>query len=128
MHIQRDYYYTKEHEWVSIDDQLATMGITEFAQENLGDIVYLEVPDVGQKVFQGERFGIIESVKVSSDLYSPVTGTIADINHAAKDNPILINDDPTNQGWIVKIEVENQSQLSSLLKAEEYEKLVKKNK
>jgi len=97
--------YTKTHEWVSVDGKTATIGITDFAQAQLGDVVFLDLPSPGRKLAKGESFGVIESVKAASDLYAPVAGTIASINDKLASNPELVNSDPYGDGWLLKLEL-----------------------
>src|SRR5579859_24235 len=97
--------YTKTHEWLVVDGKTATVGITDFAQAQLGDVVFLELPKPGRKVAQGEAFGVIESVKAASDLYAPVNGTVAQVNDKLASNPELVNSDPYGEGWILKVEL-----------------------
>lgn len=96
--------YSQTHEWVAVEGKVATVGITDFAQSQLGDVVFLELPRVGQRLTAGEGFGVIESVKAASDLYSPLTGTVVEINNRLADNPELVNGDPLGEGWLVKVE------------------------
>jgi len=114
--------YTKTHEWIELSDGTGTVGITNYAQERLGDVVYVELPDVGKKVKKGEAVLTVESVKAASDVYSPVDGEVVEVNETLNDNPGLINEDPEGKGWIFKIKVENSSQLDELLSEEEYKK------
>lgn len=123
-HIPEELYYTKEHEWAQVDENIVTVGITEFAQEQLGEIVYVELPEEGQKVTQGQSFGVIESVKAASDLYSPVSGTVIEINAGLNDDPSVLNDDPMNQGWLIRIEMDTEKELANLMRAPEYKKVV----
>ena len=97
--------YTKTHEWITVDGKTATVGITDFAQAQLGDLVFLDLPKAGRKVSRGEAFGVIESVKAASDLYAPVTGTVAAVNDKLSSNPELVNSDPYGEGWILKVEL-----------------------
>jgi glycine cleavage system H protein len=97
--------YTKTHEWLTVDGKMATVGITDFAQAQLGDVVFLDLPKAGRKVSRGEAFGVIESVKAASDLYAPVTGTVAAVNDKLSSNPELVNSDPYGEGWIMKVEL-----------------------
>lgn len=117
--------YTEEHEWASVDDEkkIATIGITDFAQSELGDIVFLELPSIGDQVKEGKTIGSIEAVKTVADLYSPVSGTISEVNETLEDEPELINEDPYNKGWIVKIEMSDPSELDELLSVKEYKKI-----
>ena len=98
-------YFTKTHEWVSVDGKTATIGITDFAQAQLGDVVFLDLPSPGRKLAKGESFGVVESVKAASDLYAPVAGTIASVNDKLGSNPELVNSDPYGDGWILKLEL-----------------------
>jgi len=126
--VREDYYYTKEHEWAQVDENIVTVGITEYAQKALGEVVYIEFPEEGQKVTQGEPFGVVESVKAVSDLYAPVSGTVIEVNSSLGDNPGPINDDPMNDGWIIRIEMDAEKELMNLIKAPEYAKLISKEK
>lgn len=123
-HIPEELYYTKEHEWAQVDENIVTVGITEFAQEQLGEIVYVELPEEGQKVTQGQTFGVIESVKAASDLYSPVSGTVIEINAGLNDDPSVLNDDSMNEGWLIRIEMDTEKELANLMRAPDYKKLV----
>jgi len=96
-------YYTETHEWVTVQDSLATIGITEYAQAQLGDVVFLELPRVGKLLETGDSFGVIESVKAASDLYSPVAGTVAEVNESLNATPELVNRDPYGEGWLIKV-------------------------
>lgn len=124
--VPEDLYYTKDHEWAYVDENIVTVGVTSFAQENLGEIVYAELPDEGQKVTQNEPFGVIESVKAVSDLFAPVTGTVIETNAVLMDKPGTLNDDPWNDGWLIRIEMDTEKELASLIKASEYKKLIAK--
>ena len=123
-HIPEDYYYSKDHEWAQVDENIVTIGITEFAQQSLGEIVYVELPEEGQKVTQGEPFGVVESVKAVSDLFAPVSGTVIEINQSIGDDPAVLNDDPINNGWLIRIEMDTEKELASLMRAPEYKKLI----
>lgn len=112
--------YTKEHEWVRIDGEVALIGITEYAQKELGDVVYVELPEIGAEIAQFETCGTIESVKTVSDLYAPLSGKIAKVNDALDETPELINNDPYNAGWIAEIQMSAQQECENLLSAEEY--------
>lgn len=124
--VPEELYYTKDHEWAYVDENIVTVGVTSFAQESLGEIVYAELPDEGQKVTQNEPFGVIESVKAVSDLYAPVTGTVIEMNTALVEKPGIINDDPWNEGWLVRIEMDTEKELAALMRAPEYKKLIAK--
>src|SRR5882672_9516998 len=119
-----DYRYTKDHEWIDPAGDRGKVGITDYAQRQLGDVVYLELPDVGAKVKAGQSFGTIESVKAVSELYSPVTGEIVEVNAALKDKPEIVNKDPHNS-WMVVIKLTNASETAGLLDAAQYTDLVK---
>jgi glycine cleavage system H protein len=123
-HIPEDYYYTKDHEWAQVDENIVTVGITEFAQNALGEIVYVELPEEGQKVTQSESFGVIESVKAVSDLYAPVSGTVIEINSSLTEDPTSLNDDPVNNGWLIRIEMDTEKELATLMRAPDYKKLI----
>ena len=115
--------YTKDHEWTSLDREgHATIGITDFAQQSLGDIVFVELPEIGSDLTKEESFGVVESIKSVSDLYAPLTGKVVEVNEALQDSPELLNEDPY-ANWMVKIEISNQDEVSSLLGSPDYEKL-----
>lgn len=116
--------YTKEHEWVKIDGNKATVGITDFAQNELGDIVFVELPEVGDTVTLGESFGSVESVKTVSELYSPLSGTVVEINEELSDSPELVNESAYEGAWMIVIELSNESEVEELLTAEAYEELI----
>jgi glycine cleavage system H protein len=116
--------YTKEHEWISVEGEVATVGITEYAQDQLGDIVFLEIETKGQTLSKDETFGTIEAVKTVSDLFMPVSGEVMEINPALESNPELVNQDPYDKGWMVKIKMTNNSELSDLLNADAYSAVV----
>lgn len=118
--IPEELRYTEDHEWVKLTDGEAQYGITDYAQEELGDIVYIELPEVGEDVEKGDMIGVIESVKTVSDLYAPMTGTITKVNDELEESPETINDDPYGDGWIVKIEYEDKSEYESLMDGEEF--------
>lgn len=127
-HIPEENYYTKDHEWASVDENIVTVGITEYAQNALGEIVYVELPEEGQKVTQNEAFGVVESVKAVSDLYAPVSGTVIEVNMSLLDDPGVLNDDPMNNGWMIRIEMDTEKELANLIRAPEYKKLVSEKK
>ena len=120
MEIEENFLYTKEHEWVSIEDNIATMGITDYAQEALGDVTYAELPEEGAEVEQFEQFVSVESVKAASDIYAPVGGKVTEVNRKLEDTPALINKDCYGKGWIAKIEVRDMDESTNLMSAEEY--------
>lgn len=123
-----DYSYTKEHEWIKKDGSEVTVGITNYAQKELGDIVYVDLPAAGKKFAMGEAFGSIESVKAVSEIYAPVNMEIVSVNSAVTDAPELINQDPHGKGWLVKVKLSNESDLDSLLNSQEYEDLISQEK
>ena len=116
--------YSKEHEWAKVDGNIAIVGISDYAQKELGDIVYVEVPNVGEELSQGDVFGTVEAVKTVSDLYMPVSGKIVEFNEKLNDTPELINTDPYGEGWIIKVEMTNPDELNNLMSAEEYKNMV----
>jgi glycine cleavage system H protein len=118
-----DLRYTREHEWVRRQDGDATIGITSFAADELGDIVYLDLPEVGAKLEQGATFGVVESVKAVSDLYAPVSGAVTEVNEALRDNPETVNTDAFGSGWIVKVRLDDPSQVDELLDSGQYSEL-----
>jgi len=118
--------YTKDHEWVRIDGNVGTIGITEYAQGELGDIVFVELPSVGKGDEAGQTFGTVEAVKAVSDLYSPVTGTVKDINKEIQDSPELVNKEPYERGWMIKVTLSDPDQVKNLLDVEAYKKLIAK--
>lgn len=124
--VPEENYYTKDHEWASVDENMVTVGVTEFAQDSLGEIVYVELPETGQKVTQGEPFGVVESVKAVSDLLAPVSGTVVEVNEGVIEDPGVINDDSMNDGWLVRIEMDSEKELANLMRAPDYRKLISK--
>jgi glycine cleavage system H protein len=121
MNIPANLLYTKDHEWIKIEGTTGTIGITDFAQGELGDIVYIDInPDLSE-ITEGQSFGTIEAVKTVSDLYAPVDGKVIELNKNLNDNPQLVNSDPYGEGWIIKIEVVNSAQLNNLLSPEAYQ-------
>ena len=125
MNIPSKLKYTKDHEWIQVEGTIATIGITDFAQGELGDIVYVDVDTLDDTVSEGEVFGSVEAVKTVSDLFMPLTGEVIEFNDALEDDPELVNSDPYNKGWMIKIEFTDNSQLEDLLDATAYEILVK---
>lgn len=113
-------YFTPAHEYASVDGKVATCGITDFAQAALGDIVFVDLPEVGDDFEAGESFGSVESVKAASDVYAPVSGTVVEVNDALSDEPGVVNESPEDQGWFIKIEMEDESELEKLLTPESY--------
>ncbi len=114
-------YYTKEHEWVTVDGDTATVGITKHAAEQLGDIVFVEAPEPGTQVEQGAEAGVVESVKAASDVYAPVSGEVVEVNEKLADNPGLVNEDAEGEGWFYKVKMSNPDELNALMDAAAYE-------
>lgn len=126
MEFPDDLKYTKEHEWVRLlDNGIAAMGITDYAQNQLGDIVYLELPKEGEAVEQGEPFGVVESVKAVSDIYAAVSGTVTEINDPLTESPETLNEDCYEEGWLIKVKLANSNELSELMTTEQYQAYVK---
>ena len=124
MNIPDNLFYTKEHEWVKVEGDIATVGITDFAQKELGDIVFVEVETVDEDLDIEEAFGTIEAVKTVSDMFMPVSGTVTELNEALEDEPETINKDPYGEGWIIKIKMSDSSQVEGLLSADAYKGLI----
>lgn len=124
MNIPQSLKYTADHEWVKIEGNQATVGITDFAQNELGDIVYVDINTVGKRVEKGAIFGTVEAVKTVSDLFSPITGIVKEVNPALSGNPEHVNAQPYEGGWMIKMEVEQESEIAELLSAEDYKKLI----
>ncbi len=124
MNLPSDIKYTKEHEWTKIEGNVATVGVTDFAQSELGDIAWIEMPEIGAETKKGDPFGTIEAVKTVEDLFAPLTGKIVEINEGILDSPEWVNDDPYGKGWIAKIEFSDEAELADLLSAEQYSGLV----
>ncbi len=125
MNLPDNLKYTDDHEWVDIKDDIAIIGITDFAQSELGDIIFVEFPDTGISINQKDTVGTLEAVKTVADIYSPVTGEVLEINDNLESNPELINEDPYQNGWILKIKIKNINELDGLLSNSDYEKLIK---
>ena len=123
MAIPQDLKYTEEHEWIRVTDDIATVGITDYAQDQLGDVVYVDLPSSGTSLTQFGKLGEIESVKAVSDIYAPLTGEVTESNTGLNDNPEVVNTDPYEKGWLVKVKIANTQELDGLLSAESYEKL-----
>jgi len=119
-----DYRYTKDHEWIKIEGQRGTIGITDYAQHELGDVVFVELPKVGARIKAGESFGSVESVKAVSDIFSPVSGEVTEINSALADAPEKINSDPHGSAWLVRIKLDDPSEANSLMDAQAYQSYV----
>jgi len=128
MEFPEDVKYSKEHEWVRVEGNVATVGISDYAQEQLGDIVFVELPAVGDKVSKEDAFGVVESVKAVSDIYAPVSGKVLEVNDDLPDNPEIINEDPYEDGWMIKIEMNDPEDLEDLMGAVEYEEYVAEEK
>ena len=124
MEIPAGLRYSKEHEWVATEEEVATIGITDYAQEQLGEIVYVELPAVGDKISKDDAFGVVESVKAVSDIYAPVSGTVVEVNQELPESPEMINEDPYGDGWLVKVKVSDATEIDDLLDHEEYDELV----
>lgn len=124
MNLPSELKYTKEHEWIRVEGNTAIVGITDYAQSELGEIVFVEVETVGETMAAGDVFGTVEAVKTVSDLYLPVDGTILEFNEELEDAPELVNEDPFGKGWMIKVEIKNAEQLSALLSAEEYQAII----
>ena len=120
MAVPNDLYYASTHEWLRIDENIATVGITDFAQNQLSDITFVELPDVGREVEAGDEVAVVESVKAASDIYAPVAGTIVEVNGDLEDSPDMINASPYNAGWLFKIEVRKEEDVDNLMSSEEY--------
>ncbi|MEW6061362.1 MAG: glycine cleavage system protein GcvH [Bacteroidota bacterium] len=126
MNFPEELKYTKDHEWIRIEGNIGTVGITDYAQSELGDVVFVELPAVGKKVEFGQSFGTVEAVKAVSDLYSPVTGEVTEINKEIQDSPELVNKEPYERGWMIKVKLANIEEVKNLLDAEAYKKLIAK--
>lgn len=126
MNVPEELKYTKEHEWLRSDGDLATVGITDYAQSELGDIVFVELPRAGDTVSQGEPFGTIEAVKTVADLFSPVTGEVSEVNPKIEEDPAVMNKDPYGEGWMIKVRMSDSSQINSLLSPTDYRALIEK--
>lgn len=125
MEFPDDLKYTKEHEWVKMDGNIATVGITDYAQDQLGDVVYLEFPEEGEAVTKGDAFGVVESVKAVSDIYAPVSGEVVELNDPVKEGPEVLNEDPYGEGWLVRVEMSNLEELDELLDSKAYQAYIK---
>lgn len=124
MEFPKELKYTKDHEWIRVDGEIGIVGITEYAQSELGDIVFVELPDIGTKLEQGKQFGTIEAVKTVSDLYAPVSGEVLEVNAVLKDSPELVNKEPYGGGWMLKIKIFDKRELDSLLDASKYATMI----
>ena len=126
MSISANLKYTKDHEWIKIDGNIATVGITDFAQGELGDIVYVDISSVGQSLNQHDVFGTVEAVKTVSDLFMPLSGKVTEFNKSLESGPEKVNSDPYGDGWMVKVEISNAAETSGLLSADQYKELIGK--
>jgi glycine cleavage system H protein len=124
MEFPEELKYTEEHEWVLVEDELVTVGITDFAQDQLGDVVFVELPAVGAMVEAGKPFGVVESVKAVSDVYSPVTGEVVEVNEELPDAPETINTSPYGDGWMIKVKPSNEAELDELMGADAYQEFI----
>lgn len=124
MSVQKDLYYTEEHEWLKVDDGEGTIGITDHAQSELGDIVFVDLPGEGKEFSKGDAIGTIEAVKTVSDIYAPISGEVTEVNETLDEEAEKINQDPYGEGWIVKVKLSDKSEIDELLSAEEYEDLI----
>lgn len=128
MNIPDDLKYTKEHEWVKVDGKFAIVGVTDYAAEQLGDIVYAELPKVGEEITKDDAFGVLESVKAVSDCYAPLSGKVVEINDALADNPESVNEAPYGDGWMIRIEINNPSEIDNLMDHNEYKAFIAEEK
>ena len=117
-------YFTKDHEWISVDGDVGTVGITDYAQEQLGDVVFVELPEVGKTVAAGDEAGVVESVKAASEIYAPVSGEVVEANQALADEPAKVNEAPEGDGWFIKIKLSDKSQLDALMDPDAYKAYV----
>jgi glycine cleavage system H protein len=116
--------YSQEHEWVAVDNNIATIGITDYAQEQLGDVVYVELPEVSTTVIKDDAFGVVESVKAVSDIYAPVSGTVTEVNADLADAPETVNEDPYGDAWMIRVEMSDPAELDDLMTAAEYQQFI----
>ncbi|HEV8715649.1 MAG TPA: glycine cleavage system protein GcvH [Candidatus Binatia bacterium] len=124
MEFPKELHYSHEHEWVAVEENIATIGITDYAQEQLGDVVYVELPEIGAQVTKDEAFGVVESVKAVSDIYAPVSGTVTEINVSLPDSPETVNEDPYGDAWMIRVEMSDPGELDDLMTAAQYKKFV----
>ena len=125
MNFPEDLKFSKEHEWVRISGNIATIGVSDYAQDQLGEVVFIELPDEGEEFEKDDAFGVIESVKSVNDIYAPLTGRIVDVNDPVVDSPEIVNEDPYGEGWLVKIELSDPKELGELMSAKDYEAYIK---
>ncbi|SGZ14597.1 glycine cleavage system protein GcvH [Staphylococcus aureus] len=124
MAVPNELKYSKEHEWVKVEGNVATIGITEYAQSELGDIVFVELPETDDEINEGDTFGSVESVKTVSELYAPISGKVVEVNEELEDSPKFVNESPYEKAWMVKVEISDESQIEALLTAEKYSKMI----
>ncbi len=124
MKLPEGYLFTKEHEWVHIEDNIVTVGITDFAQQSLGDITYVQLPKEGEDIHRDDPFGVVESVKAVSDLYAPVSGRVVEVNQPVLTAPELVNEDPYHDGWLLKVEVKDAADREGLMSGDEYKEYI----
>lgn len=124
MAVPSEFKYSKEHEWVKVEGNTVTIGITEYAQGELGDIVFVELPEVDDEINEGDTFGSVESVKTVSELYAPVSGKVVESNEELEDSPEFVNESPYEKAWMVKVELSDESQLDDLLSADQYKEMI----
>lgn len=124
MEFPQELRYSHEHEWVTVEENIATIGVTDYAQEQLGDVVYVELPQVGTQVTKDEAFGVVESVKAVSDVYAPVSGTVTEINVSLPDSPETVNEDPYGDAWMIRVEMSDPNELEDLMTAAQYKEFV----
>ena len=124
MNVPDNLKYTEEHEWIAVEGDIATVGVTDYAQGELGDLVFIELPQVKDQVTFGESFGTVEAVKAVSDLFAPLSGSVAEINELLADDPEIVNKDPYGEGWMIKIKISDADELTALLSAESYKELI----
>lgn len=125
MNVPDELFYTEEHEWVMVEGETATIGITDYAQEELGDVVFVELPDVGDAFTAKESFGSVESVKAVSEIFSPVSGEVIEVNESLTDAPETVNEDPYGDGWMIRLQLENPGELDSLMSPDDYKEFLK---
>lgn len=120
--------YSKEHEWIATDELVATIGITDHAQDELGEIVYIELPAVGDKISKDDPFGVVESVKAVSDIYAPVSGTVVEVNEDLPESPEVVNEDPYGDGWLIKVKISDMSEVDDLMDSDKYLEMIAREK
>jgi len=125
MNFPEDLKFSKEHEWVRVTGNIATIGVSDYAQDQLGEVVFVELPDEGEEFEKDDAFGVIESVKSVNDIYAPLSGRIVEVNDPVVDSPEIVNEDPYGEGWLVKIEISDPKELSELMSAKDYEAYIK---